>query len=635
MASWETYLEDLRKKAPNVIVPLGLSAATFGVLFFLKKFNLIYQFFHKVDENSKRHGGELVAEVLNQHGIKHVFTLVGGHISPILVASEKIGIRVVDTRHEVTAVFAADAVARLSGTVGVAAVTAGPGLTNTVTAVKNAQMAESPVLLIGGAAATLLKGRGALQDIDQMSLFKPLCKFCATVNTVREIVPTLRKALQAAQSGTPGPVFVEFPIDTLYPYPLVKREIGMKDKGQTSFMQKIVNWYLQNHLSNLFAGAWEVRDSTPLPVSIPQASSSQVQQCVQLLSRAKKPVILLGSQATLPPTPVEQLRAALEVLGIPCFLGGMSRGLLGRRSEIQVRQQRRDALKDADVVVLAGAVCDFRLGYGRTLSRKSKIIAINRDKDQLFKNSDMFWKPTVAVQADVGGTMVSIAKGLAGYQCDKDWLELLRNRDEEKEKKNSLKAEEVTDTNLNPLKVLHTVEELLSDNTILVADGGDFVATAAYILRPRGPLCWLDPGAFGTLGVGGGFALGAKLSRPDAEVWIIYGDGSLGYSVAEFDTFTRHKTPVLALVGNDAGWTQIAREQVPLFGSSVACDLAFTDYEDVARGYGGTGLRLDRTNEDKTEDVLKQALQEYRKGNSVLVNVLIGKTNFREGSISV
>ncbi|XP_070200493.1 2-hydroxyacyl-CoA lyase 2-like isoform X2 [Littorina saxatilis] len=241
MASWETYLQDLRKKAPNVIVPLGLSAATFGVLFFLKKFNLIYQFFHKVDENSKRHGGELVAEVLNQHGIKHVFTLVGGHISPILVASEKIGIRVVDTRHEVTAVFAADAVARLSGTVGVAAVTAGPGLTNTVTAVKNAQMAESPVLLIGGAAATLLKGRGALQDIDQMSLFKPLCKFCATVNTVREIVPTLRKALQAAQSGTPGPVFVEFPIDTLYPYPLVKREIGMKDKGPTSFMQKIVN----------------------------------------------------------------------------------------------------------------------------------------------------------------------------------------------------------------------------------------------------------------------------------------------------------------------------------------------------------------------------------------------------------
>ncbi|XP_076450796.1 2-hydroxyacyl-CoA lyase 2-like [Babylonia areolata] len=635
MASWATCFEDLRRKAPNFFIPLGLSAATFGVLFFLKKFNIIYQFLHKVDEKSKRHGGELVAQVLQSHGVKQMFTLVGGHISPILVACENIGIRVVDTRHEVTAVFAADAVARLSGTVGVAAVTAGPGLTNTVTAVKNAQMAESPVLLIGGAAATLLKGRGALQDIDQMSLFKPLCKFCASVSTVRDIVPTLRKALQIAQSGTPGPVFVEFPIDTLYMYDLVKREIGMKDKGPTSLLQKVINWYLQNHLGNLFAGAWEPRDTSPLPVSVPRASDSQIQQCVKLVSKAKKPVILLGSQATLPPTPVDDLRAALEALGIPCFLGGMSRGLLGRRSNIQVRQQRRDALKEADVVILAGAVCDFRLGYGRVLSRRSKIIAINRDKDQLYKNSDMFWNPTVAMQADVGSAMQAISQGLKGYRCDPDWLALLRSRDLDKEKKNQEKGEEVTDVHLNPLKVLHTVEDLMGDNTIMVADGGDFVATAAYILRPRGPLTWLDPGAFGTLGVGGGFALGAKLCRPESEVWIIYGDGSLGYSVAEFDTFTRHKTPVLALVGNDAGWTQIAREQVPMFNSSVACDLAFSDYEDVARGYGGKGVRLDRTNEDRMGELVKEALQQYQQGHSVLINVLIGKTNFREGSLSV
>ncbi|PVD33270.1 hypothetical protein C0Q70_04523 [Pomacea canaliculata] len=589
----------------------------------------------RVDEKSKRHGGELVAEVLNQHGITHVFTLVGGHISPILVACEKLGIRVVDTRHEATAVFAADALARLSGTVGVAAVTAGPGLTNTVTAVKNAQMAESPILLIGGAAATLLKGRGALQDIDQMSLFKPLCKFCATVNCVREIVPTLRKALQMAQSGTPGPVFVEFPIDTLYPYELVKKEIGMKEKGPTSLVQKVINWYLQNHLTNLFAGAWEPKDTSPLPVIIPYASSSQIQQCAKLVSRAKKPVILLGSQATLPPTPVSELRAALETLGIPCFLGGMSRGLLGRKSEIQARQQRREALKDADLVILAGAVCDFRLGYGRVLNRRSKIIAINRDKDQLYKNSDMFWKPAIAVQADVGSTISALTAALKGYRCDPDWVHLLRSRDEETEKKNSVKAEETTNVHLNPLKVLHTLEDIMTDNTILVADGGDFVATAAYILRPRGPLMWLDPGAFGTLGVGGGFALGAKLCRPDAEVVVIYGDGSLGYSVAEFDTFTRHKTPVLAVVGNDAGWTQIAREQVPLFGTSVGCDLDYTNYHEVARGYGGRGLQLDRTNEDKIKEVLQQAFAEYRNGNSILINVLIGKTNFREGSISV
>jgi len=186
-----------------------------SILFLLKKLNIHHTLLKKVDKTSKRHGGELVAQVLKSHGIEFVFTLVGGHISPILVACETLKIKVIDTRHEVNAVFAADAVARLSGKVGVAVVTAGPGLTNTVTAIKNAQMAESPLLLMGGAAATLLKGRGALQDIDQMCLFKPLCKFTATITRVQEIIPTLQKALQIAQSGTPGPVFVEFPIDVL------------------------------------------------------------------------------------------------------------------------------------------------------------------------------------------------------------------------------------------------------------------------------------------------------------------------------------------------------------------------------------------------------------------------------------
>ncbi|XP_019626027.1 PREDICTED: acetolactate synthase-like protein [Branchiostoma belcheri] len=610
----------------------GIIVVIISVL--LERFGIIYQLFHKVEKNAGRHGGELVASVLQKHGVQYLFTLTGGHISPILVACEKVGIRVVDTRHEVTAVFAADAVARLSGTVGVAAVTAGPGLTNTITAVKNAQMAESPLLLIGGAAATLLKGRGALQDIDQMCLFKPLCKFVASVSKVREIVPTVRKALAIAQSGTPGPVFVEFPIDTLYPYSLVEKEIGMKSTSK-SLGQKIVNWYLQNHLNNLFAGAWEGRDLTPLPVNIPQASSSQIQSCVELISKAKKPLILLGSQATLPPTPVEDIRKALETMGIPCFLGGMARGMLGRNNPLHIRQKRRDALKEADVVILAGTVCDFRLSYGRVLKGSSKIIAVNRDKSQLYKNSDMFWKPTIAIQGDPGSLLLALSQGLKGFSCDKSWPQMLKERDVEKEKDNSKMAGQITDLHLNPLKVLHCLEEQIDDNSILVADGGDFVGSAAYIVRPRGPLRWLDPGAFGTLGVGGGFALGAKLCRPESEVWIIYGDGSLGYSVAEFDTFSRHDLPVIAVVGNDACWTQIAREQVPIFGSNVACGLEFCDYQQVAEGYGGRGFRMDRTNEDKMEEIFKQAKQLARDGHPVLLNVLIGKTKFREGSISV
>ncbi|XP_041030505.1 2-hydroxyacyl-CoA lyase 2 isoform X2 [Carcharodon carcharias] len=528
------------------VLSWGLMAIAFAsTLFAAWKLRLIQRILYRVEASSPRHGGESVAEVLKAHGVKYVFTLVGGHISPILVACEKIGIRVVDTRHEVTAVFAADAVARLS-----------------------------------------------------------------------------------------GPVFVEFPIDVLYPYHIVQKEVIPKSAPK-GVMGKVINWYLHNHLYNLFAGAWDKRDIAPLPVDLPMATADEVQCCVEIVSRAKKPVILLGSQATLPPTPVDNVRAALESLAIPCFLGGMARGLLGRDSPIHIRQNRRDALKEADLVILAGTVCDFRLSYGRVLSRRSQIIAVNRNRSQLLKNSDMFWKPTLAVRGDPGSFLVQLAEGLKGYQAPSDWTRCLKEGDVKKEKTNSEKAEEEVAKHLNPLKVLHHVEHLLEEDSIIVTDGGDFVGSAAYILKPRGPLRWLDPGAFGTLGVGGGFALGAKLCRPESQVWIVYGDGSLGYSIAEFDTFKRHKTPVIALVGNDAGWSQISREQVPLLGSNVACGLAYTDYHTVAEGYGGKGFLLNRENEDQMDDLIRAAQEECRNGNPTLINVLIGKSNFREGSISV
>uniref|UniRef100_A0A667X929 2-hydroxyacyl-CoA lyase 2 n=1 Tax=Myripristis murdjan TaxID=586833 RepID=A0A667X929_9TELE len=508
--------------------------------FFLPKFTL-----ERYLTKSPRNGGESVAEVLRAHGIKFVFTLVGGHISPILVACEKLGIRIVDTRHEATAVFAADAV-----------------------------------------------------------------------------------------SGTPGPVFIEIPIDTLYPFHLVAEEVQVKNPPK-GLMGKIVTWYLKNHVMNIFAGAWEARDVSPLPVDIPYATDDQVQKCIELLSRAKKPVIVLGSQVTLPPTPADDIKKALETLGIPCFLGGMARGILGKNSPIHIRQNRRDALKEADLVLLAGTVCDFRLSYGRVLNRRSTIIAVNRDKKQLLKNSDLFWKPTVAIQGDAGSFLLRLSKGLKGHRCPEEWPQKLKAGDVTKENANRCKADEKTERHLNPLKVLHCVDELMSDDSIIVADGGDFVGTAAYIMRPRGPLRWLDPGAFGTLGVGGGFALGAKLCRPESEVWIIYGDGSLGYSVAEFDTFTRHKTPVIALVGNDACWSQISRDQVSILGSNVACGLAFTDYHIVADGFGGKGYLIGREDEDRLSDIISQAQKESREGKATLLNVLIGVTGFREGSISI
>uniref|UniRef100_A0A8D2E4Y7 2-hydroxyacyl-CoA lyase 2 n=1 Tax=Sciurus vulgaris TaxID=55149 RepID=A0A8D2E4Y7_SCIVU len=598
------------------------------------RLGLFYQLMHKVDEASVRHGGEHVAAVLRAHGVQFLFTLVGGHISPLLVACEKLGIRVVDTRHEVTAVFAADAVARLTGTVGVAAVTAGPGLTNTVTAVKNAQVAQSAVLLLGGAASTLLQKRGALQAIDQMSLFRPLCKFCASVRRVRDITPTLRAAMAAAQSGTPGPVFVELPVDVLYPYFMIQKEM-VPAKLPKGLMGRVISWYLKNCLANLFVGAWEPQPEGPLPLDIPQASPQQVQRCVEILSRAKRPLLVLGSQALLPPVPADRLRAAVETLGVPCFLGGMARGLLGRNHPLHIRQNRSAALKKADVVLLAGTVCDFRLSYGRILSRKSKIIIINRNRDDMLLNSDIFWKPQEAVQGDVASFMLKLVEGLQGQTWAPEWAEELREADRQKEQAYREKAVMPVAQHLNPVRVLQLVEETLPDNSFLVVDGGDFVATAAYLVQPRGPLRWLDPGAFGTLGVGAGFALGAKLCHPDAEVWCLFGDGAFGYSLIEFDTFVRHKIPVMALVGNDAGWTQISREQVPRLGSNVACGLAYTDYHKAAMGLGAQGLLLSRENEDHVVKVLRDGQQQCRDGHPVVINILIGRTDFRDGSISV
>jgi len=213
-----------------------------------------------------------------------------------------------------------------------------------------------------------------------------------------------------------------------------------------------------------------------------------------------------------------------------------------------------------------------------------------------------------------------------------DWLAELRERDGQRELEIARQAEQKTEY-LNPLHLCKEIEEALPEEAVLVADGGDFVGTAAYILRPRGPLRWLDPGPFGTLGVGAGFALGAKLVRPDSEVWILYGDGSAGYSLVEFDTFVRHGIPVIAIVGNDACWMQIYREQIEVLQDDVGCMLARTPYGQVVEGFGAKGLQLERP--EDIPQVLRQAQELAREGHPVLINALLGKTDFRKGSISM
>lgn len=436
-----------------------LAAVATGAAIFVHHFELCDLLFREVDRTSKKNGGDLVAAVLKAHGVKFIFTLCGGHISPILVACEREGIKVIDTRYEGNAAFAADAVSRLSGVIGVACVTAGPGVTNTITALQNAKMAESPVLLLGGASATVLKGRGALQDIDQLSLCKALCKHVVTVTRVRDIVPVLRKAVYEAMSGIPGPVFVELPIDALYPYQLVQEGLFPKTPAK-SLGQQITNWYLQNYMNRLFAGAWKPQKMAPMMPSFPRHSPSDVSDVSNLIQRAAKPLFLLGSQVTLPPTKAENLKAALESMGIPCYLGGMTRGLLGRNNPLHIRQCRKDALKEADLVICAGAVADFRLSYGRVFSRRSKVVMINRSKTNLKMNTGMFFKVAKSVHGDPGCFLLALSQCLGSYTCPGEWLSALQSRDMEKEEANRKRAEEPPEQHLNPLKVLYHTEEV-------------------------------------------------------------------------------------------------------------------------------------------------------------------------------
>ncbi len=575
------------------------------------------------------HGGEHVAAVLKRHGIKVVFTLCGGHISPILVAAKQAGIRVVDVRDEATAAFAADAHSRFSGIPGIAIVTAGPGLTNTITAVKNAQLAQSSMIVIAGAAATMLKGRGALQDIDQIAVMKPHVKWAKSIKTVREIVPSLEKAFSISQSDVPGPVFIEIPVDLVYQEKLIRNMyLDTMGSGRT-LAHKIMKWYINRHLNKIFNGNENIRAPPPEHVRFPIPDKAQVEKTGELLEKAERPILLIGSGSIFLTNQILNLQKAVSMLQIPTYLSGMARGLLGKQHPLQVRHKRRSALKEADLIILAGVPFDFRLNYGFSIRKSTKIISINRSRRELTLNR----KPTLKVHADPALFLNELAAESQKRDLNwPEWMNRLRNRDLEREQEINRIARMPTEF-ANPLKVCQVMEDLIAEKSVIIGDGGDFVATASYIIRPRAPLTWLDPGVFGTLGCGAGFALASKILRSDHETWIIYGDGAFGYSLIEFDTFVRHDVPVIAVIGNDAAWMQIAREQVEIFKDDVSVALSRTNYHIAAKSLGTEGLIIHDNNEIKS--VLTEAKDIAFEGKPVVINALIGKTSFRKGSISM
>ena len=574
-------------------------------------------------------GGDRIAAALQAHGVRFLFTLCGGHIAPILVGAKARGLRVVDVRDEATAVFAADAVARLTGAPGVAAVTAGPGVTNALTALKNARLAQSPLVLLGGAAPTALQGRGALQDIDQGPVAAPHVKMVKRVRRVCDLAPALEEAFAVVRDGVPGPAFVECPVDLLYDEAVVRAWYGEASGKGTSIADLLLRFYLKRHVARLFAGSREAPAPRARDVAAPATHDSRIDAAVARIAKAERPLLVIGSQAVTLAADPERLAAAVARLALPVYVSGLARGLLGRDHPLQMLHRRRQALREADCVVLAGAPCDFRLDYGRHVRRASALIAANRSAREARLNR----RPDVAAIGDAGDFLERLARrfGDAGARRDQ-WIAALRARDGAREAEIDEQAK-ATGLHVNPIALLRAVDRAAGDNALFVADGGDFVGAASYIVRPHGPRRWLDPGVFGTLGVGAGFALAAALCHPDAEVWILFGDGACGWSLAEFDTFVRHRVPVIAVVGNDASWTQIAREQVKMLHDDVGTALARTAYHEVAAGFGAEGIVV-KTNAG-VADALDRARAAARAGKPVLINVWLDRTDFREGSISM
>ena len=576
-------------------------------------------------------GGERLAAALVRHDVRTLFTLAGGHISPIVVAAKQHGVRVIDVRHEANAVFAADATARLTANIGVAAVTAGPGLTNALTPLRNALMARSPVVLLCGATATVLRGRGSLQDIDQMAAVRSHVKWAGQVDRADDLIAMFERAVGMALHGVRGPVALECPVDLLYNTALVREMYGVTTPlgADAPIRKRVERWYLERHLAKTLGsgGLPDVDMPSPTVGRRLAPSTSAVARARAALDRAERPVLLVGSQAMDAPLEASALASAIRALGVPTFLAGMSRGLLGGSDAIQYRHKRREALRAADCVILAGTPMDFRLDYGRHIAHGATLITANADPAELKRNR----RPTIGVAGDADLFVRALAAERPRGSWDA-WHAAMRAREEARDAEIVAGALAPVDP-VNPIALCRAIDALLEDDATIVADGGDFVATAAYVLRPRSPLTWLDPGVFGTLGVGAGFAMGARALRPTGDVWLLYGDGAAGFSLLEFSTLVRHGLPVIAVIGNDGAWTQIMRDQVPMLGDDVATVLGREDYDGVAAALGARGFRIARP--DEVEGTLADALRVARSGTPVLVNVHIGLTDFRKGAISL
>ena len=522
--------------------------------------------------------GELVALALKRAGVSHLFTLNGAHIWPILTGATEHGIRIIDTRHEQSAAFAAEGWAKVTRQVGVAAVTAGPGVTNSASALAQAQAADSPMFVIGGRAPVARWGMGSLQEMDHVAFVQTLTKKATTLESAEEAYSLAAESMRTALSRRTGPVFMDIPVDTFM--------LGAADVPEAT-----------EHLTS---------DLGPGP------DPDLVQRAAKFIREAQRPSVIAGGSVWWSHAEAE-LKELVEAAHLPLSVNGMARGMLPPGHPLFFPRARSTALGEADLILVIGVPLDFRLNWGQppVFPDDARLIFIDVDGHRKHRT------PDVAMYGDMKAALAALAHAVGGTKERTSWLEKLRETD------TASRARDATMTSsdsspVHPARLIAEVDRFCDPDAILVGDGGDFVSFAGRLIERQKPGLWIDPGPFGCLGSGPGYAMAAKLAHPDRQVVLLAGDGAFGFSAMEFDTMVRHRIPVVCVVGNNGIWALEKHPMLSMLGVSVAADLGQkTRYDKVVESLGGHGELVDRP--DQIRPALERA---FASGLPACINVM-------------
>ncbi|TMM38695.1 MAG: acetolactate synthase [Actinobacteria bacterium] len=518
------------------------------------------------------HGGQLALEALRAFGVSELFTLSGGHVFPIYDAAHQAGVRIVDVRHEQSAVFAAEAVAKLQRRPGVAVLTAGPGITNGISGLTSAYFNAAPVVVLGGRAPAFRWGSGSLQELDHVPLVAPVTKHAATVSDTDGITAAVTAAATAALTAHRGPVFLDFPLEVLFG-----------------------------------AGTGEVAEPE---IPLVEPDPAEVVRAATLIASARRPVIVAGSDV-YGGDAIGALREAAEALRVPVFTNGMGRGALPPEHPLAFAKARRVALSGADLVVVVGTPLDFRLGFGDF--GDARVVHVVDAPSQQAGH--------VTPAAAPAGDLRAILSGLAGYGGDREdhteWVDTLRAAEDKARARDAEAMAAETDP-IKPARVYGELRRVLARDAVTIGDGGDFVSYAGRYLAPAVPGTWLDPGPYGCLGTGMGYAMGARLTYPDRQVCVLMGDGASGFSLMDVESLVRQRLPVVIVVGNNGIWGLEKHPMNAMYGYDVAADLQpGLRYDDVVRALGGAGETV-----AKAADLGPALERAFAAGVPYLVNVL-------------